>query len=75
MGETGFWDDQKEAQRAIAELKTLRATIDPVLEIEKGLQDAQVGLDLARESSDADLLKETDESLHSLVQKMERCGR
>ncbi len=75
MGEAGFWDDQKEAQKSIAELKTLRATIDPVVEIEKGLQDAQVGLDLARESNDADLLKEADESLHSLVQQMERCER
>ena len=67
MGEAGFWDDQKGAQKAIAELKTLRAIIDPVIDIEKGLQDVQVGLDLARESNDGDLLKETDESLHSLV--------
>ncbi|MSR69205.1 MAG: peptide chain release factor 2 [Phycisphaerales bacterium] len=72
MGETEFWNDQKRAQKTITELKVIRAMIDPIEALEKEHADAAVGLELAREAGDKELLEEVDATLHSLVAKMER---
>lgn len=72
MGEPEFWNDQKKAQKSIAELKVLRAMLDPIEQLERGCDDAQVGLEMAREAGDKDLLVETDEALHALTEKMKR---
>lgn len=65
-----FWGDQKAAQRTIDELKVVRAQIEPLEEVMKGFEDAQVGYELAREAGDKDILAEVDENLHGLVEKM-----
>ncbi len=72
MGEPGFWDDQRKAQKAIADLKVIRALIDPLEELTRGLDDAKTGLEMAKEAGDQDLLIEVDESLHRLVERMQR---
>jgi peptide chain release factor 2 len=72
MGEPGFWDDQRQAQKAIADLKVIRALIDPLEELMRGLEDARTGLEMAKDAGDQELLAEVDESLHALVGRMER---
>ncbi|MSQ90257.1 MAG: PCRF domain-containing protein [Phycisphaerales bacterium] len=72
MGETDFWNDSKRAQKLIAELKVIRAMIDPIEELEMGCADAAVGLELAREAGDQELLEESDASLFVLTNKMQR---
>ncbi len=72
MGETDFWNDQRRAQQSIAELKVIKAMIDPIEDLVKEHADASVGLELAREANDRDLLEEVDATLHTLVAKMER---
>lgn len=72
MGEPGFWDDSRKAQKAIADLKIVRALIDPLEDLIRGWEDAKVGLEMAREAGDADLLSEVDESLFQLTATMNR---
>jgi len=72
MESEGFWNDPKSAQKVIDELKVVRAQIEPLEAVMKGLEDAQVGYEMAKESNDRDLLAEVDESLHNLVQAMEK---
>lgn len=67
-----FWNDPKKAQKVIEQLKVVRVQIEPLEEVMKGLEDAEVGYEMARESNDADLLKEVDEGLFQLSAKMEK---
>jgi peptide chain release factor 2 len=72
MGEGDFWNDQKRAQKAISDLKVIRAMLDPLEELVKGHEDATVGLELAREANDREMLIEVDTSLHALMARMQR---
>lgn len=72
MGQPGFWDDQTSAQKTVAELKTLKAQTDPIAGVQEDFDDAQVAYELAREGDDKDLLKEADEKLYELEQRMEK---
>lgn len=67
-----FWNDPKKAQKVIEQLKVVRVQIEPLEEVMKGLEDAEVGYEMARESNDADLLKEVDEGLFKLSAMMEK---
>jgi len=71
MGQPDFWDDQKAAGRVVAELKLIKAQIEPVSDFQAQLEDAAVGLELAKEAGDQDLLEETDEKLFQLARRME----
>jgi hypothetical protein len=50
MNEADFWNDPKRAQAVIADLKVKRAQIEPLEEVMKGLEDAQVGYEMAKEA-------------------------
>jgi len=70
MGAPEFWNDQEAAQKTVQELKVIKAQITPLDAIQEDLDEAKVALELARESDDQDLLREADESLHDLSQRM-----
>ncbi|MHC5005496.1 MAG: PCRF domain-containing protein, partial [Planctomycetota bacterium] len=72
MSEAGFWDDQERAKAVISEYKVLKAQTQGLEEAISAFEDIEVGYELARESDDAELLEEVDESLHELKQRMER---
>jgi peptide chain release factor 2 len=72
MNETDFWDDRDAAQKTIAEFKLIKAQIDDLEAAVGDLEDACVGYELAREAGDKDLLAEVDETLHGLVDRMEK---
>ena len=72
MESADFWNDQRAAQRVIDELKVVRAQIEPLEEAMKALEDAKVGYEMAKEANDHDLLVEVDESIHSIVGRMEK---
>ncbi|MEO0477081.1 MAG: PCRF domain-containing protein, partial [Planctomycetota bacterium] len=52
MGEPGFWDNQDTANEIIAELKRIKARIEPVNEVAAKIEDAQVLWDMAQEMDD-----------------------
>lgn len=72
MGAADFWDNQEKAQQTVAALKTLKAQVDPLSDIIDAFENAQLAYEMARESDDADLLKEADGALHEIVGKMDR---
>lgn len=72
MNDGNLWDNQKEAQRVIADLKVVRAQTEPLEAAIAEFEEAKVAYELAKESGDADLLAEADEKLYGLTQSMER---
>src|SRR3954471_13753701 len=72
MGEEGFWNNQEAAKPIIQELKVLKAQIDPLDAILKGIDDVRALYELADEAGDADSLAEADKMLSDLEAKGER---
>ena len=75
MGAADLWNDPKNAQKVIAELKVLRAQVEPLEGVIKDFEDAKVGYEMAKEAGDADLLNEVDESLFRLQARMAKVER
>ncbi len=72
MGAGDFWSDQSSAQKTVAELKTLKAQIDPMLRVQHDFEEARLTYELAREAGDKELLAEADEGLFNLQGRMEK---
>ena len=72
MNADGFWDNADEAQKVIAEFKLVKAQIDPLEETIDVFEEAKVGLELAKEANDRDLLEEADERLFEVEQRMDK---
>lgn len=72
MNEASFWDNQVAAKKVVAEVKTLKAQIDPLASAIKDFEDAKLGYEMAKEAGDKDLLSEADEQLFGLVGRMEK---
>jgi len=72
MGQPGFWDHQENAKPVVAEVKSLKALIDPVEGMMTDLADLKALFDLGVEAGDAATLEEADQSLSKLE---ERAGR
>ena len=69
MEKPGFWDIQETAQRVVAELKALRAKLDPVQELLRRADDAHVLLELAAEQNDDDSRAEVQRELEQIARK------
>ncbi len=72
MNADGFWDNADAAQKVIAAFKLIKAQIDPLEETIEVFEEAKVGLELAKEANDRELLEEADEQLFQVVQRMEK---
>ncbi|MDB5289101.1 MAG: Peptide chain release factor 2 [Phycisphaerales bacterium] len=66
MGEPGFWDRQETAQGVVGEMKTLKAAIDPVEDLLRGLDDVKAMYELGTEAGDAETIAEADRTLADL---------
>jgi peptide chain release factor 2 len=75
MGGADFWNNPEHAQKIVASLKTLKAMTDPLTGVIRDFEDAKVGYQMSREAGDKDLLKEADEQLFTLVQRMDKVER
>jgi peptide chain release factor 2 len=71
MSADGFWNNQTSARKIVDEGKLLKAQLEPLSGAIRDFEDAKVGYEMARESADADLLKEADASLFGLTQRMD----
>ena len=72
MNSADFWNDPDAAQKVIGRFKLIKTQIDPLESVIANLEDVNVGLELAREENDKELLEEADEQLHGLEQDMEK---
>lgn len=72
MGEADFWDNQEKARKTVAQLKTLKAQVEPLRNVIAGFEDAKLGYEMSREAGDKELLAEADAQLYGLQAKMEK---
>lgn len=70
MEKPGFWDVQESARKVVAEMKTLRARIEPVQEALKRVEEAEILLELAAEQDDAQAQAEVQNELAKLSAKI-----
>src|SRR4051794_17692678 len=69
MGADGFWDNQEAAKPVIAEMKVLKATTDPVVQILNDIEDVKALYQLGEEAGDASSLEEADRQLADLERR------
>lgn len=72
MGEASFWDSQTQAKKVLAELKGLKAQVEPLRDVVTRFEDARLGYQMSKEAGDKDLLAEADGQLFQLQAKMEK---
>ncbi|MBI1370156.1 MAG: peptide chain release factor 2 [Planctomycetes bacterium] len=66
-----FWNNQESAQKTVAELKTLKAMIDPVKKITAEVEDVGVLFELAEEEGDAATKTEVESKLDEIESRMD----
>jgi peptide chain release factor 2 len=72
MERPGFWDQQEAAQRVVSELKGLRAQVEPVQELLKRADEAEILLELAAEQDDEQSWAELQNELEGIAKKTEQ---
>jgi len=72
MERPGFWDAPEEAQKVVTELKNLRAQVEPVQELLRRADDAQVLLELAAEQDDEQAQTEVQRELGTLAERVDQ---
>src|SRR5262245_38156607 len=72
MNAADFWSNQETAQKIIKDLKTARAAIEPLIGVEKTLEDARTMYEMATEAADASALEEADSSLAKAEKDFEK---
>jgi peptide chain release factor 2 len=66
MEQTAFWDNPKQAQAVVAQVKALKSRFDPLTKVITDFEDARTAYEMAKDSGDKDLLREADEQLFQL---------
>ncbi len=72
MSESSFWDNQDRAKKTVAQVKLIKAQTEPLAGAMRDFDDARVAYEMSREAGDKELLKEADEQLFKLVDRMEK---
>jgi peptide chain release factor 2 len=72
MGASGFWDNQETAKPVIAELKVIKAQIEPIQGILREIDDVRAMYELGEEAGDSDTIAEADQALSQLEKKGEK---
>src|SRR5688572_27402353 len=72
MGEANFWDNPDGAKSIVSEMKVLKAIIEPVEQMLRGVDDVRAMYQLGEEAGDNDTLEEADRALAELERKGER---
>ncbi len=72
MSAPGFWDNPDAANKIVTELKSLKATVEPIERARQRVEDAQLLWDMADEADDDATRKEVDAQLDALDAELER---
>ena len=72
MGREGFWDNPEAAAEVVAQLKSLKAVIDPVEKVFAMADDLAVLQELADSEDDQDSREELDQGLAELSEELDR---
>ncbi|MEN0021541.1 MAG: PCRF domain-containing protein, partial [Planctomycetota bacterium] len=69
MNAPDFWDDPDAAQKVVAQMKRVKAGIEPVQDMLAGVDDVRAMIELAEEADDQDAREEADRMLTDLEAK------
>jgi len=69
MSEPGFWDHPEAAKGTVAELKAVKAAIDPVDDMLRSIDDAKALYELGSEAGDAASIAEADQQVADLEKR------
>lgn len=72
MAVDGFWNDQESAQSTVNELKRVKATLKPVLELDSQLEEFDLMLELVAEEDSEEGRAELEELVMAADQAMEK---
>ncbi len=72
MGAEGFWDNPDAAKGIVAEMKAIKAVVDPVVQLTSQLADVKALHELAEEADDNDSREEADRLLTDLEARGEK---
>jgi len=72
MARPGFWDDQETAKKVIADLKSVKALVEPARELDSKLADAEAMFELATEADDEESMEEAAVMVSDLSESLER---
>jgi peptide chain release factor 2 len=72
MGETDFWNDQETAKSIVAEMKVIKAVMEPVDAMLRDIEDVRAMYQLGEEAGDDATIAEADEALAKLEARGER---
>jgi peptide chain release factor 2 len=72
MNSAEFWANPEAAQKTISAFKVLKARLEPLEALIADLEDVKVGIELATEAGDTELLAESDAKLFDLTKRMEK---
>ncbi|MDQ3441370.1 MAG: peptide chain release factor 2 [Planctomycetota bacterium] len=72
MGEGSFWDNQDTAKSVVAEMKIIKASIEPVEGMLRAVEDVRAMYQLGEEVGDQDTIEEADRALAGLERRGEK---
>jgi peptide chain release factor 2 len=72
MGDADFWNDQEKAKSIVAELKVIKAIVEPVQGMLRDIDDVRAMYELGEEAADEATLAEADQTLAELEARGER---
>ncbi|MFB4210405.1 peptide chain release factor 2 [Shouchella sp. JSM 1781072] len=70
MTDPGFWNNQEEAQKVIAETNGLKDQVHTFKDMAEAYEDLEVNLELVREEGDPELAAELENGVKALIEKM-----
>jgi peptide chain release factor 2 len=72
MGEVGFWDHPESAKAVVAEVKMLKAQIEPIESVLRDVDEVRAMYQLGDEAGDQETLDEADRALSVVEKKADR---
>ena len=72
MSQPGFWDNPESAQKTVSELKTIKASIDPVEKTLSACEESSLLWEMAQEEQDDQTKQEVAQSLDALQAQVEK---
>src|ERR1041384_2979241 len=72
MNAPGFWNSQETAQKVIKDMKAVRGLIEPIMAVEKSLEDVETMYQLGSEANDQSAIDEADHMMYKLERDYEK---
>jgi peptide chain release factor 2 len=72
MNAPDFWGNQESAQKVIKDLKSVRGSVEPLIAVEKEIEDVETMQQLGKEAGDASAMEEADQMFSKVEKDFEK---